>query len=119
MGQRQRIRERQSEPECLSYEPLHIPGMDQPLTLREEMQRFIRQQISQIAQANNLGSFEDEDDFEEEDPDPDLTSPYSVTEMMPIGEQPAQDLDGTPDPEPPPADNAPDSTLDNQPLAPE
>lgn len=119
MGQRQRIRERESAPESLSYEPLHIPGMEKPITLREEMQRFIRQQISNIAQANNHGSFEDEDDFEEDDPDPDLTSPYSVQELRPIGEQPANDLDGSPDKHPPPVEIEQDSTPAEPVLAPE
>lgn len=37
--------------------------------------------MSEYAQQQDMGTFEDEDDFTEEDPDPDWTSPYEVQDM--------------------------------------
>lgn len=65
--------------------PVHIPGKtDQapPLTLREEMQRYIRQQISAMAQQNQMESFEEADDFEVEDEEVDLTTRYCVQDLV-------------------------------------
>ena len=84
--------------------PVHIPGKtdkEPPLTLREEMRRYIREQISTAAAAADHGSFQDEDDFEEEDPTPDLTSPYTVRQMQPEPLSSPNDLEGDPEaPEP-------------------
>lgn len=64
--------------------PIHIPGMQKPLSIREEMQRFIREEISrQAVQEVQAGSFEEEDDFEEEDEAQDLLTGYSVIELHP------------------------------------
>lgn len=63
--------------------PVHIPGKTDrpaPLSLREEMQRYIRQQVSQMAEQQRMETFEEADDFEVEE-EPDLTSPYTVQEM--------------------------------------
>lgn len=73
--------------------PLH-----RPLTLQEEMKRFIREEISQAAEMDSAGSFEDEDDFDvDEDPTP--FSAYELDDMQ--EEELASDYD--PDKEPPAA----------------
>lgn len=61
--------------------PLEIPvDRQRPLTLREEMMRFIRTEISaQAERAGTFGSFEEEDDFSDEDGE--IYSPYEVVEM--------------------------------------
>lgn len=52
-----------------------------PLTLREEMQRYIRYELSRQAEDMGLPSFEEEDDFDEEEPEPDMVSPYELHDM--------------------------------------
>lgn len=67
--------------------PVHIPGKSdqvRPLSLRDEMQRYIRTVLSHQAQANQVESFEDADDFEI-DEEPDLTSSYTVSELTQPG----------------------------------
>lgn len=66
--------------------PVHIPGVTDkpaPLSLREELQRYVRQEMSRQAQEQQLESFDEADDFEVDDEEPDLTTEYSVTEMSP------------------------------------
>lgn len=96
MGARKLILERPKHYEELDHTPVEIPDQ-RPLTLREEMQRYIRTELSRMAQVQEHGSFEDEDDFEEEDPDPDWTSPYEVHDMLPDGPdvETPQSMDGT------------------------
>lgn len=62
--------------------PVEMPlGFSRPPTLQEEIQRIIRIQMSQQAQAEGFESFEEADDFDvDEDPDP--LSPYEVSEMQ-------------------------------------
>lgn len=77
--------------------PVHIPGKTDrqaPLTLREEMQRFVRQEVSRVAAAREFETFEESDDFEIEDEEPDLTSPYTVRELRPPAEGLQNDLEG-------------------------
>lgn len=80
--------------------PVHIPGKTDrppPLSLREEMQRYVRQTISQMAKENRMETFEEADDFEVEE-EPDLTTRYVVQEMTdPTGL--SVTLDGKPTPE--------------------
>lgn len=55
--------------------------LERPLTLQEEMKRFIREEISQAAEVAQAGSWEDEDDFDvDEDPSP--ISAYELDEMQ-------------------------------------
>lgn len=70
-----------------------IAQRQRPLTLREEMQRFIREQASEVAEMHGHDSFEDFDDFEIDDEDPDLTTPYTVSELHSEFEE---TLDGQP-----------------------
>lgn len=81
-SQRLKIRGNRVGPEKPDPTPVEIPvGKETPLTLREEMMRFIRMEMSQQASKNDLESFEDFDDFSIDDEEPDLTSPYTVTEL--------------------------------------
>ena len=77
------IRERYHAPEHVDPVPIHIPGEDRPLSLREEMRRFIRDEISKAAVDNGVGSFEEEDDFESEEAESDMLTPYTVIDMQP------------------------------------
>lgn len=80
---REAIRTRPHAPEVVDPVPIHIPGEDRPLSLREEMRRFIRDEISKAAVDNGVGSFEEEDDFEAEDAESDMLTPYTVLDMQP------------------------------------
>lgn len=92
------------QPDGLSYPdatPVALPlNADKPLSLREEMRRFIRQEFSSRAEIDEQETFEEANDFEiDEDPDPishyeliDLVDEYPESESQdpggPIGEQP-------------------------------
>lgn len=58
---------------------------DRPLSLREEMKRYIREMVSQTADQRGEETFEEADDFEVFDADElDLEhSPYEIMEMAP------------------------------------
>lgn len=107
-SRRQLIRERAraSSAEKRDDTPRHIPGLSdlqKPLTLREEMQRFIRQEISRRADQHGEGSFEEEDDFEIDETEISLTK-YAVSELTPE-ETPAYPLEPTAETPPtPPAE---------------
>lgn len=78
-----------------------------PPSYEERIRAFIRGEVSRHAQLQGEGSFEDEDDFEEEDLEPDLLSDYQVLVMAEeagLGET----LDGTDSPRSSPAE--PDAT---------
>lgn len=81
-SQRLQIMENRVGPEKPDPTPVELPvGKTVPLTLREEMMRFIRNEISQQAIQAQTESFEDFDDLDVDDEEPDLTSPYTVTEL--------------------------------------
>lgn len=88
---RQAIQDRGYPKERPDPTPIHIPGNDQPLTLREEMRRFVVEQVTQAAVDNGFESFEDADDFDIADDEPDLTSAYTVQELY------AEDIDAPSD----------------------
>lgn len=66
----------------LDKTPIEI-GIDRdaPLSIHDEMKRFIREEVSRVAVTNSQSSFEEEDDFDIED-DLEPTSPYEMTEMQ-------------------------------------
>lgn len=95
--------------------PVEIP-FRRPLTLRQEMQRFIRAELSKQANEQGFATFEEEDDFEEDDPDAEFLTPYSVQDMHPDTPDPRLPLEtmegsdqpdtAPPSPEPQPVDEA-------------
>lgn len=110
-SRREAIRSNRVKGETPDPEPIHVPGMsDRPLTLREEMRRFVRQELSQQAAEQGAGSFQDEDDFSEDEFEPDLISQYTVNELT---DQlaPSDDLEGEPTPED--IESTPDSSVEN------
>ncbi len=81
--------------EILDNTPVEMPvGYHLPETLADQMRRFIREEVS-AAREDDQGSFEDEDDFYDEDP---LLSPYEMTDMQEVEEILAEDNEP---PEPP------------------
>lgn len=72
--------------------PIELPiGYEHPPTLREQMQRYIREELSVQAAETGLGTFEEENDFEPEDPEEVQLSGYEVHEYEFV-EEPASPL---------------------------
>jgi len=73
------------------------------LFLRDEMRRFISQEVSRVAQVQEMESFEEADDFDVGDDDDDMTTGYIVHTLTDEeGGALLNDLEGVdPIPEPP------------------
>lgn len=94
--------------------PIHIPGAETPLTLQEEMRRFIRTEISRAAVASeDAESFEESEDFsDDEDGQGDLLSQYTVIELHPEdNDYGIDEKTETKGQDVPPADKAPPEPL--------
>lgn len=64
--------------EVLDSKPMEIPvGFSRPPSLQEQVQRMIRNEYSQQAHARGEETFEESEDFGEEDRD-DMSSPYEL-----------------------------------------
>lgn len=93
--------------------PVEASLVPPPLSLREEMRRFIKQELSQqAAESGEFETFEESDDFSIEEDEPDFTTGYTVNELD-NPEVRYDDLEGDPaadTTEPPttPADQAED-----------
>jgi len=60
------------DPEKNSGIPVEVPGGERPLTMQEMIQRYIRQELAgQVAveKGEDVDSFDEADDFEEDDPE--------------------------------------------------
>lgn len=81
--------------------PVAVPhSWERPLSLHDQIKRFIRVEMSQAADLAGEESFEDAEDFDvDEDPDP--LSAYEIPEAPP--EWPGGVKDADPDPPPAPA----------------
>lgn len=81
--------------------PVEVPaGLGRPLSLHDEIKRFVRMELSRAAQAQALETFEENDDFDVEDEEELPLSDYEVREMA---AEP-----GDRDADPPPAPNGAD-----------
>lgn len=77
--------------------PMELPiGYERPLTLQEMLQKQIREVVSAQAAQVGLGTFEEENDFEPEDPDEIMLSGYEVHEYEFV-EEPGSPLRDDPD----------------------
>lgn len=93
--------------EKLDPVPHELAGAHRPLTLREELQRYVRQQVSQAAVDKGFGSFEDEDDFEIPDgAAEEFLSRYELRFRKMEPEGPGEALDGSDDPSATPAEGS-------------
>lgn len=69
--------------ENLDLTPIEMPlHAQKPMSLQEEMARFIRAEISDQSAANGRDTFAEDDDFEEEDPDTLNLSQYEMEEIQ-------------------------------------
>lgn len=80
--------------------PVEIPaGISKPESMNDMIRRYVRIEASKIAEANDMETFEEADDFEVDDMEPDdQTTVYMVPEVGPDG---PESLDGEPDVKPP------------------
>lgn len=93
--------------------PVEVPlRFTRPLSMQDEIRRFVRQELSNRAADDGAESFEEADDFEVDD-DEDLASPYEL-----MAEEPAfKDGSDLTKPEPPPAKPVvPTAEVDNKTL---
>lgn len=67
--------------EVLNPEPMYLPINERPPTLLEQIKRVLRTELSRNARNEGYESFEDADDFGEEDEEI-LRTPYEMSEMQ-------------------------------------
>lgn len=106
MSRRRRLEERarQDMGEVLDPTPMEVPGeLRRPPTLREQIQACIREEVSRAAQNMGGGSFEEEDDFEEDEVDLPLSGyelADDVIQMRPLTDESEDGSEDAPDPLP-------------------
>lgn len=81
MSRRMELHDRVDK-EKIDPTPVELAELAPPPSLKEELQRYIRLELSRMAEAQGHGSFEDEDDFEEENEEPLPLSQYELTDMI-------------------------------------
>ncbi len=92
-ARRDRIHAREKIREVPDPIPLEMPiGMESPPSMRELVQEYVRTELSQHASDTDMGTFEEEDDFEEDDPALLDLSGFEVHEF----EMVAEDAQGEP-----------------------
>ena len=78
---RDAIRRRPLDKEYPDPRPMAVPvGYETPPTMTELIQLYVRQEVSQQASADNMGTFDEEDDFSDDDPESLPVSQYEVNE---------------------------------------
>jgi hypothetical protein len=115
MGMRKHIKTRETSQENPDPIPVDVPVSGTRVTpsIREEMQRFIRDLVNErMAEQQGIGTFQDEDDFDipDHEDDGDMLTNYTVNELA--NEPEGYDsLDGDPNQAPeetqPPSETAP------------
>jgi len=97
------VHDREKYGEIPDDTPVEIPGKcHEPLTLREDMKRFIREEISKQAVDNEAESFEEANDFDIGDDETPIETQYTVQELVAEPET----VDYIPDDTEAPADGA-------------
>ncbi|MEM2002530.1 MAG: hypothetical protein QXT77_07805 [Candidatus Methanomethylicaceae archaeon] len=62
--------------------PIEVPlDFSRPLTLQEEIRRFLRIEASYVAENAGFETFEEADDFDVDDEEVEFVSPYEILEM--------------------------------------
>ena len=63
--------------------PVELPvGHDRAPTLKEELQRYVRFVHHRASQEEHFETFDEADDFTEDDPEPDWESQYELVELQ-------------------------------------
>lgn len=102
----QRWIDKASEPEEPDQTPVEMPVIA-PESTSEQIARLIAEHVQREAIAQGFGSWEDEEDFEDEDPNLLNFSPYELTELQSDAELPSPDDEPPPKPPEPPEPQEP------------
>ncbi len=95
------IQNRVSAPEVLDPVPVELPvGMQGPPSMRELVQEYVRGAMSDYAEEHELGTFDEEDDFEPENEELLDLSGYEVVEFPMVDESAADDTATAAEPQP-------------------
>ncbi len=87
VSRREKINARPRDKEIPDPIPVALPvGMETPATMRELVQEYVEGAMSTYAASHKLGTFEEEDDFEEEDPELLPMSQFEITEYEMVDE---------------------------------
>lgn len=84
--------------EVVDSTPISVPhNWQRPLSLHEEIKRFVRAELSRAAQDQDVETFEDADDFDiDEDPDPLSAYELPLAPLDAPGGVPVEDADPPP-----------------------
>lgn len=75
--------------ERVNTRPVELPvNLQRPRTMEELVQRYVQGAMSQWAAEHKMGTFEEEDDFEEVDPDTLPNFPFAIVEYAMTDESP-------------------------------
>lgn len=92
LSRRERLQARPKLREHPDPIPIALPvGMETPPTMRELVQEYVEGALSKHAASQQLGTFKEEDDFEEDDHDLLPMSQYEVHEFDMVEENPLPD----------------------------
>lgn len=98
------ITPRRGETDPVDSRPVEWPaGLKAPLSLEDRMRRLIRTELSRVAAEQDAGTFEEEDDFEDDDE----AFPSSPYELPVVEEVPVQRSRKAQEPPAPPASPPP------------
>ncbi len=101
-SRRDLIQRRPRSPEKLDPTPVALPlGSEGPSSIAELVQQYVAGALSQHAAQQNFGTFEEEDDFDEEDPELLNLSGFEVTEYE-FEEEIPPEPEAPPEPSPAP-----------------
>ncbi len=104
-SQRERLRARPLDKEIPNPIPVALPiGYEAPPTMEDMIRMYVRHEVSQAASDQGLGTFEEEDDFSEDEQNPLPFPDYDVNEY---------DMENDPDmPETAPVEDPPTAPAD-------
>ena len=113
LSRRERLQARPKLREHPDPTPIALPvGLRSPPTMQELVQQYVEGAMSTYAASHQLGTFEEEDDFEDTDDEMPPLSQFEVTEF-PMEDD--EKMEGVSDPAKPPSEGEPKATADPSP----
>ncbi len=115
---REQLKQKKNPPEDIDCTPMVLPSnMQRPPSLEQEIARFVRTELSARAAENENDTFEEANDFTEDDPDVLDLTPYELAVLEPdeLGDPAPPEPDQAPQEADLPADPPPESTQTEEP----